>query len=420
MESASPRIGILSAFWLPKFGGGEQYVYRMTRGLIARGLDVRVFCGTGQRAGYDNGTGSVTRFVPKGDLEFAELRTGFSERTPGFIKAIVGHFAWFNEAVDWCRKNKINAVIICNPFQQMQCFHARELYTRLQDAGIKVGLVHHDLPPPIEQFLQQIYRSDNKSWDEVSSYVLSELSKALRAKPGMEGYWEIGSPLVFNPDFVISNSDWVLRFIDPLKTKRQFVFHGPIDAEYWRKSLTDDQKLAPKDVLMINPQNRKGPSAMRDLIIKDKAGTTFRVLKGGWGDSFKTFKPQVSDSLAVRQNRVEFLDYVKDMRTVYAAAGVVFFPSHYEGYGLAAVEPMFLGTPVVSSNYPAILEAVGEGAKTLCPLKNTPEDWSDAIVEVLKNREEWSARALARAEAHIERQDKQTAELAKFLIQVAE
>lgn len=47
---------------------------------------------------------------------------------------------------------------------------------------------------------------------------------------------------------------------------------------------------------------------------------------------------------------MEFLHYVRDMRQKYSSSRVVLFPSLYEGYGMVAVEPMFVGTPVVSSN----------------------------------------------------------------------
>lgn len=415
-QKAAGRIGIISAWWLPKFGGAEQYLYRMATGLSSLGLDIKVFCGTGQKTGFDNGQITATRFVPKGDLEIDFWRSSFTDRTPENLKAVSNHFIWFSEAVVWCKKNSITTVLICNPFQQVTYFHAHELHMRLKDAGIAVGIVHHDLPVPIERFLNQVYRDSKMSWEQVSDYALAELGKALKAKPGLEGYLEIGSPLAFSPDFIVSNSDWALRFIDPLKTQKRFVFHGPIDVEHLRQKTTAITALSAKDVLMINPQNRKGPAEMRDLIGKGRETWTYRVLKGSWGDSFKTFRPLVRELKASKENRVEFVEYVKDIRTAYAAAKVVFFPSHNEGYGLAAVEPMFMGTPVVSSNYPAIFEAVGDAAKLLCPLKNTAEEWRDAVADVLDNHEVWSQKALARAEELSERQTKQFLGLSQFLL----
>ena len=102
------------------------------------------------------------------------------------------------------------------------------------------------------------------------------------------------------------------------------------------------------------------------------------------------------------------LDYVDDIRAAYRATKMLFFPSTAEGYGMAAVEPMFMGTPVVSSNYPAVLEAVGDGALTLCPLRSDRSAWRNAVDQILNNPAPWQQRSLTRA-AELER--RQTEEL---------
>jgi glycosyltransferase involved in cell wall biosynthesis len=139
------------------------------------------------------------------------------------------------------------------------------------------------------------------------------------------------------------------------------------------------------------------------------------VLKGGWGDAFEKFRPVVDALPPARRRQVDLLDYVKDMRSAYRASRAVLFPSFEEGYGMTAVEAMYCGVPVVSSNYPAILEAVGDGARTLCPYKNKPEQWISAINEVLSNQDEWARRALARADFLAQRQGRELAELMDFL-----
>jgi glycosyltransferase involved in cell wall biosynthesis len=59
------------------------------------------------------------------------------------------------------------------------------------------------------------------------------------------------------------------------------------------------------------------------------------------------------------QDRVAFLDRIPDSEYVAALTSSAAFlmPSHFEGYGLPAVEAMRLGTPVVISPDPALAEA---------------------------------------------------------------
>jgi glycosyltransferase involved in cell wall biosynthesis len=66
---------------------------------------------------------------------------------------------------------------------------------------------------------------------------------------------------------------------------------------------------------------------------------------------------------------VKFLGFVPihTLKVFYRAATVFAFPSLYEGFGLAPLEAMSCGTPVVSSNLPALMEAVGDAAELVSP-----------------------------------------------------
>ena len=70
----------------------------------------------------------------------------------------------------------------------------------------------------------------------------------------------------------------------------------------------------------------------------------------------------IKDSWAVRDGRVDILSYVEDIEDAYDSTDIFIYPSRYEGYGMAAVEPMFRGIPVLVQDYPAIREAVGDSA----------------------------------------------------------
>jgi glycosyltransferase involved in cell wall biosynthesis len=66
---------------------------------------------------------------------------------------------------------------------------------------------------------------------------------------------------------------------------------------------------------------------------------------------------------------VRFLGFVptETLRVFYRAATIFAFPSLYEGFGLAPLEAMACGTPVVASNLPSLVEAVGDAAELVIP-----------------------------------------------------
>jgi glycosyltransferase involved in cell wall biosynthesis len=76
---------------------------------------------------------------------------------------------------------------------------------------------------------------------------------------------------------------------------------------------------------------------------------------------------------AVIHSRVEncarFLGFVPfdTLRIFYECAAAFVFPSLYEGFGLAPLEAMASGTPVVASNVSSLPEAVGDAALLVNP-----------------------------------------------------
>lgn len=69
---------------------------------------------------------------------------------------------------------------------------------------------------------------------------------------------------------------------------------------------------------------------------------------------------------------------------LYKKASAFVFPSIIEGLGLPPLEAMSLSCPVISSNHPAILEAVGNAAETFDPLDI--DDMVKKIENILYNK----------------------------------
>ena len=123
----------------------------------------------------------------------------------------------------------------------------------------------------------------------------------------------------------------------------------------------------------------------------------------------------VGSSKAAENGQIDFQEYVYDITEAYQQAELALVPSRYEGYGMAAVEPMFCGTPVVCSSYPSILEAVGGAAKTVCPFIEDGEAWYGAVDDVLLQPDLWISKGFHRVKELTQRQESEVWELIYFL-----
>ncbi len=87
-----------------------------------------------------------------------------------------------------------------------------------------------------------------------------------------------------------------------------------------------------------------------------------------------------------------------DLPAIYNGAVALVLPSHYEGFGLTALEAMACGTPPVASKRSSIPEVVGEAGLLVDP--DQPAELADALRRVITDtalRERLRAEGLARA-----------------------
>ncbi|HMF41250.1 MAG TPA: glycosyltransferase family 1 protein, partial [Polyangia bacterium] len=122
------------------------------------------------------------------------------------------------------------------------------------------------------------------------------------------------------------------------------------------------------------------------------------VVIGGRGWRDRELRAELATRLA--SGRLHTLGYVpeNDLVALYGGAEVLAYPSHFEGFGLPVVEAMACGTPVVTTDVPALREVSG-GAAVLVPLGDEVA-LADAIavfVSDQREREAARARGLARA-----------------------
>lgn len=111
--------------------------------------------------------------------------------------------------------------------------------------------------------------------------------------------------------------------------------------------------------------------------------SNYHLLLVGDGDRRKVLMELTSKNSL--QNRVHFLGKRIDVISILKAVDFVVVSSHWEGFGLAAVEGMATGKPVIASNIPGLKEVVG-GAGLLFP-QGDEKKLADEIMKLAGDKE---------------------------------
>ncbi len=136
-----------------------------------------------------------------------------------------------------------------------------------------------------------------------------------------------------------------------------------------------------------------------NLLSKEQK-TVKLILIGRPGYGFEGIKMKIDRLPAVAKANVMMPGYMPlyDVALYLRHATVFAFPSRHEGFGLAALEAMACGAPMVVSNTPALAEMIGEAGVSL-PSEN-PLTWAGALSRVLNqpaHANELRVKALKRA-----------------------
>lgn len=116
----------------------------------------------------------------------------------------------------------------------------------------------------------------------------------------------------------------------------------------------------------------------------------------GWKNT--TLRKRIQRSRYFARIRVVGFVPKEQLPHLYSGADMFLFPSLYEGFGLAPLEAMACGCPVVASNTSSLPEVVGDAAVLVDPL--SVSDIAQGISSLTENpakRQEMSRRSLAQA-----------------------
>ena len=399
------KVGIVALHWPPDYGGAERYNSNVVDELNKRGVEAWGITPRRIEENMDNGTEYVHRFNCETNLEDSRGMKFF------LIQA-------FEHIENEAKAGKPYTHILVSNCRKIG-FAFGAFIHKVKELGSKVGVIHFDLDKIIRLHLEQMMK-DEGDW-EVVSQKMKEYIKGCFAydSPLVDdklGYWAIDSPLYFEPDFVVSCSKWSNSFIDYKDKTPSFVLHPGLP-----KRPISKQKLENVDITMINPMYHKGRSYMADIVNDFNNKWTYRVLLGGYGGQKEEFISMIADSWAMRDGRVDIVEYVERMEDVWDATKLFIFPSRFEGYGMAAVEPMMHGVPVMVQDYPSIREAVGDSA-IIMPYGEDSREWVETIEELFfddEEYEEYKAKGYERIQQLEDRENEQMEQFITFMENIA-
>ncbi|MER5699225.1 glycosyltransferase family 4 protein [Streptomyces mirabilis] len=186
------------------------------------------------------------------------------------------------------------------------------------------------------------------------------------------------------PDLCIYNTKWVVESVTPRYPEARqvagLIVHPPVIADEHRAPATGEH------VTLVNLNQDKGVdvwSAVAEL----HPQLPFLGVTGSHG-------PQI---LGPHPANARVISQTSNMRDdVWAQTRILLAPSIYESYGMAAVEALASGIPVIAHPTPGLREALGDAA--LFVDRSDVAAWAAAVAELHGDRyRQASAAALARS-----------------------
>lgn len=187
--------------------------------------------------------------------------------------------------------------------------------------------------------------------------------------------------LALQPDLTVFNTEWIARKMHGMLREEWMVVHPPI----WAHEHATEPGSC---VTLVNLNVHKGVRVFSQMahLFPD---ISFLAVTGAHGEQVTVGMPP----------NVNVIRQTSDMRRdVWSRTRLLMMPSVYESYGMAGVEAMASGIPVVAHPTPGLKEALGY-AGIFCDRERL-DQYSQAMHTLLRNPEAWataSHRALTRS-----------------------
>lgn len=175
----------------------------------------------------------------------------------------------------------------------------------------------------------------------------------------------VARPLSRNPDLCIYNTQWVRKSLagrfPQVDRGRSLIIHPPVIPDEHATATAGDR------VTLVNLNRDKGVDTWHGAA-RLLPEVPFLGVRGGHGPQIEHGAPP----------NAELAPQTSDMRgDVWARTRVLMVPSRYESFGMAAVEALASGIPVIAHPTPGLREALGDGATFID--RDDHQAWADAI-----------------------------------------
>jgi glycosyltransferase involved in cell wall biosynthesis len=178
----------------------------------------------------------------------------------------------------------------------------------------------------------------------------------------------------------------------------QWIWVPNVVASRFVKYPLSDSKTSARPVRLLNlalMTEKKGQAdLLRAFAVAAEAVPETELWLGGDG-SIRSQLEALSCELGIAQ-RVKFLGKIApgDVPELLAQTDIMVIASHYETFGVVAAEALTMGRPVVATRCGGPACIVGEGDGLLVEPGN-PEQMSAALVQIVKNLEQYNSEAIA-------------------------
>ncbi|MBU2540560.1 MAG: GT4 family glycosyltransferase PelF [Candidatus Omnitrophica bacterium] len=181
------------------------------------------------------------------------------------------------------------------------------------------------------------------------------------------------------------------------------------------EQLKQEFKIA-KDCAVVTTVSRLESVKGIEFFIKalkqlDKTGANFKALIVGEG-SLKTKLVKFARVLDL-EDKIIFLGFREDIKEIIALSDCVVNPALNEGFGLVILEAFALAKPVIATRVGGVREIVEDNNTGILVQPANPDELTEAIVEVLQNKEKTKA-LTSQAKTKLEKEFTKEKMLASF------